>query len=91
MTRQPTVPMRMLVIISIAVAALLLLASAVYASGSSIDTVSYRVEAGDSLWSIATDAVPDRDVRSTIDTIRTLNGIEGSLILPGQVLQLPSS
>lgn len=90
MTRQPTVPFRMLAIISMVVAALLLLASAVYASGDPIATVDYRVESGDSLWSIAAEHVPQRDVRETIGVIRTLNDLDGSLIFPGQVLELPS-
>ncbi len=91
MTRQPTVPLRMMVIISIAVAALLLLASAVYANGGPIATMDYRVEAGDSLWSIASEQHPDRDVRETVSLIRSINGIDGSLIYPGQVLELPRS
>ncbi len=90
MTRQPTVPLRMMVIISIVVAALLLLASAVQATGAPVATVDYRVESGDTLWSIAEQVDDDADVRATISTIRRLNDLDGSTIYAGQVLELPS-
>ncbi|HSF85505.1 MAG TPA: LysM peptidoglycan-binding domain-containing protein [Acidimicrobiia bacterium] len=90
MTRQPTVPMRMLVIISIAVAALLLLASAVQATGEPVATIDYRVEAGDTLWSIAAETGAGSDVRATISAIKRINDLDGSLIYAGQVLELPA-
>ena len=90
MTRQPTVPLRMLVIISIAVAALLLLASAVQATGEPVATVDYRVEAGDTLWSIAVASGTEPDVRATISAIKRLNDLDGSVIYAGQVLELPA-
>jgi LysM repeat protein len=90
MTRQPTVPMRMLVIISIAVAALLLLASAVQATGDPVATIDYRVETGDTLWSIAAESGVGDDLRSTISVIKRLNDLDGSVIYAGQVLELPA-
>ena len=90
MTRQPTIPLRMMVIISIVVTALLLLASAVQATGVPVDTVDYRVESGDTLWSIAAEAGDGGDVRGTIGIIQRLNELDGSTIYAGQVLELPS-
>jgi LysM repeat protein len=48
------------------------------------------VRAGDTLWGIAAEHGPDdRDPRDVIDAIRQLNGIEGSVIHPGQVIEIP--
>ncbi len=89
MAHRPTVPLRMVVIISMIVAALLLLASAVQANGTPFETVEYRVQAGDSLWSIAADHVEGRDIRSTIGEIQRINELDGSVIYAGQTLELP--
>jgi hypothetical protein len=50
---------------------------------------SVVVEPGDSLWSIAEAVSDGEDVRTVIDRIQELNGLEGSVLVPGQVLQLP--
>jgi nucleoid-associated protein YgaU len=48
------------------------------------------VEPGDTVWSIAGEvAGQDRDVRPVVDAIERLNDLEGSLVVPGQVLHLP--
>jgi nucleoid-associated protein YgaU len=47
------------------------------------------VRAGDTLWSIARTVAGDGDVRVVVDDIRRLNGLEGTALVPGQVLQLP--
>ncbi len=46
---------------------------------------TYRVRPGDSLWAIA------RRNGTTVARLRSLNGISGSRVKPGQVLRLPSS
>lgn len=93
MTRQPPITRhRVAVIISIVVLAVLLLASAVQATGAAATaTVDYRVRSGDSLWSIA-EAHGDRarDVRATVHEIRSLNDLDGSTIRAGQILLLPA-
>ncbi|HSJ09989.1 MAG TPA: DUF5715 family protein [Longimicrobiales bacterium] len=53
--------------------------------GESIDVQSYRVNRGDSLWSIA------RRHGTTVDTLVALNGLRGTLLVAGQVIQLPVS
>lgn len=71
----------------------LLLASAVQATsaGELRATVDYRVRSGDTLWTIAEEHGPGgHDVRDVIAVIRSINDVEGSLIFPGQVLQIPT-
>jgi LysM repeat protein len=94
MIPQRSTSARALVIISTTVAAfVLLLATAVHAmtGGASVATVDYRVDAGDTLWSIAADAIsPGGDVRAMISTIQDLNGLPTSMIRIGEVLQVPA-
>jgi hypothetical protein len=47
--------------------------------GAPVPVKVVQVEAGDTLWSIATRAVPGEDPRDLIDEIQRLNGLEGSL------------
>lgn len=92
MPRYMTAPSRFLVIISTMIVALvLLLATSVMAAGPEPVTVDYRVRPGDTLWTIAEYVVADEgDVRGTIAEIRDLNGLESSVIDPGQTLIVPS-
>jgi LysM repeat protein len=93
MISQRSTSARALVIISTTVAAfVLLLATAVHAmtGGDSLATVDYRVHAGDTLWSIASESItPGGDVRGMISTIQELNGLATSAISTGEVLQVP--
>ena len=90
-------PSRILVLLTvIVVASFLLLASAVQATDTLRDsttvpeTTQHRVEVGDTLWDVAAEATdPGEDVRATLYDIKRLNGLEGSLIRPGQVLLVP--
>ena len=51
---------------------------------------SVVVEPGDTVWSIAGEAAgADQDVRTVVDAIEELNDLEGSGLVPGQVLELP--
>lgn len=49
---------------------------------------SYRVQAGDTLWSIAASSYRG-DPREGVWKLREANHIVGSTIAPGQVLRLP--
>lgn len=50
---------------------------------------SVVVAPGDTLWSIAESVAADDDVRVVVDRIQELNGLQGSGLVPGQILQLP--
>ena len=91
-----TPPARVVVLLTaIVVLTVLLLATAVGASGSGPDDaagqhVDHRVAAGDTLWDIAAaHTAPGEDVRRVVFEIKQINGLDGSVILPGQVLQVP--
>lgn len=92
MPRYVTAPSRFLVIISTMIVALaLLLASSVMAAGPEPSTVDYRVRSGDTLWSIAGHvATPGSDLRSIVAEIKGMNGLDTSIIIPGQALVVPS-
>jgi Tfp pilus assembly protein FimV len=95
MISQRSTSARALVIISTTVAAfVLLLATAVHAMSTGVPaaTDDYRVHAGDTLWSIASDATdPGGDVRSLVSEIRDLNGLSTSAITVGDVLLVPAA
>ena len=50
---------------------------------SATEDISYRVKSGDSLWTIA------RRHRTTVDEIKQANGLQGSRIYAGQILEVP--
>jgi nucleoid-associated protein YgaU len=55
------------------------------AGGSSV-----VVQPGDTVWSIAGEVAGDeQDLRVVVDAIEELNDLEGSVVVPGQLLQLP--
>jgi LysM repeat protein len=87
-------PARVAVLLtSIAVVLILLLANTVDAHPpSETSGLEYRVQTGDTLWEIAADVTPDgEDIRRIVFEIRDANDLDGSIIFPGQVLQLPVS
>lgn len=49
------------------------------------------VQEGDSLWSVARQVAPGRDVREVVDQLRDLNDLDGPVLLVGQQLLLPTS
>jgi len=50
---------------------------------------SVVVQPGDTLWSIAADAAGTGDVRAVVDRIQELNDLHDTVLIPGQVLELP--
>jgi len=50
---------------------------------------SVVVQPGDTLWSIAQGVAGTDDVRAVVDRIQELNGLHGTVLRPGQVLELP--
>lgn len=56
------------------------------------DYVTYEVQYGDTLWTIAREVYGDEcDIRPKIDRIRHINGIESGVIYAGQAISLPVS
>jgi LysM repeat protein len=53
--------------------------------------VDVTVAPGDTLWSIATKAAPDRDPRVVIQEIKQLNDVPGEVLPIGVVLRVPAS
>lgn len=89
-------PVRAAVLLTtVAVVVVLLLANAFAAEGSVAGDgqegrVEHLVVTGDTLWDIAASHTPGgEDVRHTVADIRAANGLEDSVIYPGQVLQVP--
>ena len=89
-------PVRAAVLLTtVAVVVVLLLANAFAAEGDVAgdgrgERVEYLVVTGDTLWEIAVVYTPaGEDVRHTVADIREANGLAGSVIYPGQVLQVP--
>ncbi len=96
MTNTAKTPSRLLVLLVVTVAAsFLLLAFAVRstAAPSAPEPATVHVVVpGDTLWDIAAAATPaGEDVRRTVHEIRTRNGMAGSVIHPGDVLEVPAS
>ncbi|WP_409331439.1 LysM peptidoglycan-binding domain-containing protein [Trujillonella humicola] len=84
----------MLTALAVAASALaLLVLSAVLGSGSGLELAggsSVVVAPGDTVWSIAAAvADPGEDVRAVVDAIERLNDLEGAVVVPGQVLEVP--
>jgi nucleoid-associated protein YgaU len=47
------------------------------------------VQAGDTLWSIASRVAPQRDPRAEVAALQKRNHLSGVELVPGQVLQIP--
>jgi len=50
---------------------------------------TYVVQAGDTLWAIATRAQPGADPRPIIQQIQQINGVDPGSLAPGQSLAIP--
>jgi LysM repeat protein len=48
-----------------------------------------QVGAGETLWDVARRVAPHADQQAVVDRIRTLNGLVGSAVQPGQQLRVP--
>ena len=73
----------------VALAVLVLWALLAGESGAGGPERSYRVQPGDTLWSIAERTFPG-DPREGVWELRERNGLASTTIVPGQVLRLPA-
>lgn len=53
------------------------------------ETTVVRVRAGESLWQLASRVAPDSETSAVVSRIRELNGIEDTVVHPGQPLVVP--
>jgi len=81
----------LLALLPIFVAFLLIGTRAVQADAAGPTTAVVKVEAGQSLWDVAVAIAPNEDPRSTIWTIKALNGLETSEVQAGQALLVPAN
>lgn len=81
---------RLAITVTVLTAAAVLTVSLAAGSGPT-RMVDVTVGPGDTLWSIATVAAPDRDPRAVIDEIRELNDVPGTVLPVGVVLRVPVS
>jgi len=81
----------LLALLPIFVAFLLIGTRAAQADASGPTTAVVKVEAGQSLWDVAVAIAPNEDPRSTIWTIKALNGLETSEVQAGQALIVPAN
>jgi hypothetical protein len=72
-------------------AAVIVVVASLTASSAARTLVDVTVTPGDTLWSIAAAAAPDRDPRDVIDEIRELNDMPGGVLPVGVVLRVPAS
>ena len=56
----------------------------------SLETSSLRIEAGDTLWSIATaHPVPGLSTAQTAELLTDINGLDGAMLAAGSTVQVP--
>jgi hypothetical protein len=89
---------RVVVVLALVIVLLVLTAIAVQApSGAANESATPAthevivVRPGDTLWSIAKDHAPGRDIRAVIHEIEELNGLASGRISAGQRLFLPAA
>ncbi len=80
-----------LTVLALATLALIVVRLVAALSAGVAEPVDVTVRPGDSLWSIAAQAAPDRDPRAVIDEIRELNRVTGDVVRVGEVLRVPVS
>jgi L-lactate permease len=79
----------LLALLPIVVAFLLIGTRVAQADATGPTTAVIKVEAGQSLWDVAVAVAPNEDPRSTIWTIKVLNGLKTSEVQAGQGLIVP--
>jgi nucleoid-associated protein YgaU len=89
LTRRGVVVLTMLVLAVGAGLVWLASASAPRAAAPPAAPAAVTVQAGDTLWSIATRVAPHRDPRAEVAALQKRNRLADVELVPGQVLQIP--
>ena len=79
----------LLALLPIVIAFVLIGTRAAQADAAGPTTAVIKVEAGQSLWDVAVAIAPNEDPRTTIWTIKALNGLTSSEVQSGQGLIVP--
>ena len=79
----------LLALLPIVIAFVLIGTRAAQADQTGPSTAVVKVETGQSLWDVAVAIAPNEDPRSTIWTIKALNGLDSSEVQAGQALIVP--
>ena len=79
----------LLALLPIVIAFVLIGTRAAQADQTGPSTAVVKVETGQSLWDVALAIAPNEDPRSTIWTIKALNGLDSSEVQAGQALIVP--
>jgi LysM repeat protein len=80
--------LRFLLLFTVAVTVLFITSVCAMGSQKPLRYETVAVESGDSLWSIAAKYSND-DIRKTVNEIKTINNITGSVIYEGDLLKVP--
>jgi LysM repeat protein len=78
----------------LAVAGLFMVNAGRSSAGAEADrapTAQVVVQPGQTLWQVAAAAMPGTDTREAIERVRELNGLESSVLRPGQALLVPAT
>lgn len=65
--------------------------SSIFANNPSVETQTMRiheVKLGESLWAVAQNYYPNQNTRKAVDFIMETNGLDTSIVQPGQILKL---
>lgn len=81
---------RLAIAVAVALLLVVLLGGLVHASLTAPSGDRVTVAPGDTVWSIAAERSGDGDVRQEVDAIMQANHLSSPVIVPGQVLLLPS-
>lgn len=89
-TTRPQLSVQLSVLLATVCAVFLLIGGAAEADVPPGPAIEHVVDAGDTLWGIATEyVIPGEDVRPLITAIKERSGLTSSTLQPGQVLHIP--
>jgi nucleoid-associated protein YgaU len=89
---KPQLSVRLFLLLAAVCVVFLMIGGSADADIPTPEPIEYVVEAGDTLWGIASSAAgPEHDIRRLVADISRISGVDGDSIFPGQILLLPST